>query len=141
MLEGELLEYFIGRNQKWRIIRFLIKNPKSSTGTIQSALRLNYGNTSSYLRSLQEKGLVVYSKNHATSNEKPAEKLWDATVDEIVFSFIKKKRLDWYFIIIFYSLFLGFACLVFGQHVAMMVSFINMAIVLGLRLKEAREIK
>lgn len=139
MLEGELLEYFIGKNNKWRIIKFLIKNPKSNTSAVAKALKMKLSNASYYLKELSEKGLAKYEMPRDC--EKPSEKLWDTEVDEVVFSLIKKKRLDWYFLIIFYSIGLGFVCLVFQQNVAMMVSFINMALVLFLRLKEAKEIK
>lgn len=139
MLKGELLEYFIGKNPRWKIIRYLINNPNSNTTQISKGIQQKTSNTSVCLKELKERSLVNYklSKNAG----KPAEKQWNTEVDEVIFNFIKKKRIDRYFAIMIFSMGLGFLLLFLNQPSGMAVSFLNTLLVLFLRIKETKEIK
>jgi len=135
MLEGELLEYFMGKNPRWKIIRYLIKNPNSNTTQISKGVQQKISNTSVCLKELKERNLVKYKKT------KTAEKEWDTEVEEVIFGFIKKKKIDWYFATMIFSMGLGFLLLFLNQHTGMAVSFLNTLLVLLLRIKETKEIK
>jgi len=138
LLEENVLEYFIGKNPRWRILKYLIKHPESSTTEVSEGLGIGLGNTSTYLNELKEKNLVDYEMGNNLN--KPAEKKWKTEVDEIVFGFIKKRRIDFYLIIVIYSLLLAFTLFFLKMYPAMLISFTNASLVFLLRFYETKPI-